>query len=147
MRELPFWQAKALDQMTEREWESLCDGCGKCCTLKLEDEETREIFHTDVTCRLLNLETCRCSRYRDRQTLVPDCVKVTPDNIATLHFMPSTCAYRLLAEGKSLAWWHPLVSGRRDTVHRAGMSVRYRVISEDEVEEADLPDHIVDWPA
>ena len=142
----PFWRTKSLGAMSDSEWESLCDGCGKCCLIKLQDEDTETILATDVACYLLDLHSCRCSRYRDRQKLVPDCVKVTADNIATLHFMPSTCAYRVLAEGGDLAWWHPLVSGRRDTVHKAGASVRWRVISEDEIDEADLPDHIVTWP-
>ena len=147
MTDEPVWRRKSLAEMTESEWESLCDGCGRCCVLKLEDEDTGRIYHTDVTCKLLDLKTCRCRRYRDRQRLVPDCVKVMADNIAGLNFMPSTCAYRLLAEGRELAWWHPLVSGRRATVHEAGISVRHRVVSEDEVDEDDLPNRIVDWPA
>ena len=145
MTEQPFWRTKTLAEMTDAEWESLCDGCGKCCLVKLQDEDTGTILHTDVACFLLDTRGCRCRRYKDRQKLVPDCVKVTAANIGELAFMPSTCAYRLLAEGQELPWWHPLVSGKRDTIHRAGMSVRYRVISEEEVEEEDLPDHIVDW--
>jgi len=145
MTEEPFWRAKALTEMTDAEWESLCDGCGKCCLVKLQDEDTGTILHTDVACFLLDAYGCRCRRYKDRQKLVPDCVKVTAANIAELAFMPSTCAYRLLAEGQELPWWHHLVSGKRDTIHRAGMSVRYRCISEEEVDEEDLPDHIVDW--
>ncbi|MGB8842369.1 MAG: YcgN family cysteine cluster protein [Aliidongia sp.] len=145
MTEQPFWRRKALTEMTDAEWESLCDGCGKCCLVKLQDEDTGTILHTDVGCYLLDAHGCRCRRYKDRQTLVPDCVKVTPDNIGDLAFMPTTCAYRLLAEGQELQWWHHLVSGRRDTIHKAGMSVRHRVISEEEVEEEDLPNHIVDW--
>ena len=141
----PFWRAKPMAALSAEEWESLCDGCGKCCTIKLQDEDTDEILYTDVVCHLLDTHSCRCTRYRDRARLVPDCVKVTPDNIAGLSFMPSTCAYRLIAEGKDLPDWHPLVSGKRDSVHRAGMSVRYRVISEEEIEEEDLPGHIVDW--
>jgi len=140
-----FWRAKPMTELTTQEWESLCDGCGKCCTIKLQDEDTDEILFTDVVCHLLDTHSCRCSRYKDRAYLVPDCVKVTPDNIAALAFMPSTCAYRLIAEGKDLFDWHPLVSGKRDSVHRAGMSVRYRVISEEEIVEEELPAHIVDW--
>lgn len=147
MSEEPFWRRKTLAEMNEAEWELLCDGCGKCCLVKLEDEDTHEILHTDVACHLLDLHSCRCTRYAKRQSLVPDCVKVTAENIADLAFMPRSCAYRRLAEGKDLLWWHPLVSGRRDTVHRAGISVRHRVISEEEIEEDDLPDHIVDWSA
>jgi uncharacterized cysteine cluster protein YcgN (CxxCxxCC family) len=145
MTEEPFWRRKKLTEMTEAEWESLCDGCGKCCLVKLQDEDTDEILHTDVACHLLDQHSCRCTRYRERHELVPDCVKVTAENIAELAFMPRSCAYRRLAEGKDLSWWHPLVSGRRDTVHKAGVSVRYRVISEAEVDDEDLPDHIVDW--
>ena len=140
-----FWRAKPMTELTTQEWESLCDGCGKCCTIKLQDEDTDEILFTDVVCHLLDTHSFRCSRYKDRAYLVPDCVKVTPDNIAALAFMPSTCAYRLIAEGKDLFDWHPLVSGKRDSVHRAGMSVRYRVISEEEIVEEELPAHIVDW--
>jgi uncharacterized cysteine cluster protein YcgN (CxxCxxCC family) len=146
MGEGPFWRAKALAEMSEAEWESLCDGCGRCCLIKLRDEDTEELFYTDVACHLLDLKRCRCTRYRDRQKFVPDCIKVSPGNIAELGFMPSTCAYRLLAEGKDLPWWHPLVSGRRDTVAKAGISARNRIISEDEIEEEDLPSRIVDWP-
>jgi uncharacterized cysteine cluster protein YcgN (CxxCxxCC family) len=145
MTDEPFWRRKQLTEMTEAEWESLCDGCGKCCLVKLQDEDTDEILHTDVACHLLDQHACRCTRYRQRHELVPDCVKVTPENIADLAFMPLSCAYRRLAEGKDLLWWHPLVSGRRDTVHKAGVSVRHRVISEAEVDDEDLPDHIVDW--
>ena len=126
--------------------ESLCDGCGKCCVVKLEEEDTKELHFTDVACRLLDLRSCRCKRYAERWVEVPDCVKVKPENIADLHFMPSTCAYRLLAEGGELPWWHPLVTGRKNSVHTAGMSVRHRVISETEIDEVDLPDRIVDWP-
>ena len=131
--------------MTAQEWESLCDGCGKCCLVKLQDEDTGALLFTNVACRLLNTETCRCGNYAKRQQLVPDCVKVTPDTAGALNFMPRTCAYRLLADGQDLPEWHPLVSGRRDSVPRARMSVRRRVVSEDDVEEEDLPDHIVDW--
>ncbi len=144
--EPPFWRRKGLTEMTEGEWESLCDRCGKCCLIKLQVEETDEILFTDVACYLLNLDTCSCRRYQDRSKLVPDCVKVTPDNIAALAFMPSTCAYRLLAEGQDLPEWHPLRTGRKRSVEQAGMSIRYKVISEEEVDEDDLPDHIVDWP-
>ena len=141
----PFWRRKTLAEMTAQEWESLCDGCGKCCLVKLQDEDTGALLFTNVACRLLNTETCRCGNYAKRQQLVPDCVKVTPDTAGALNFMPRTCAYRLLADGQDLPEWHPLVSGRRDSVHRARMSVRRRVVSEDDVEEEDLPDHIVDW--
>jgi uncharacterized cysteine cluster protein YcgN (CxxCxxCC family) len=146
MAKQPFWRAKSLKQMSRDEWESLCDGCGKCCLLKLDDEDGDGIDFTDVSCRLLDRETCRCNRYDERKLLVPDCVMLRPDNVGALKWMPSTCAYRLIAEGKDLEWWHPLVSGDSDTVHLAGISVRDRVIPETEVADHDLEDHIVDWP-
>jgi uncharacterized cysteine cluster protein YcgN (CxxCxxCC family) len=146
MAEQPFWRAKRLKQMSRDEWESLCDGCGKCCLLKLEDEDSDAIDFTDVSCRLLDRETCRCNRYDERKLLVPDCVVLRPDNVGAFEWMPSTCAYRLIAEGKDLEWWHPLVSGDRETVHLAGISVRDRVIPETDVRDEDLEDHIVDWP-
>ena len=147
MHEVPFWRRKSLAEMTPEEWESLCDGCGRCCLLKLEDQDTSEIVYTDVACRLLDLGTCRCTRYRERTRLVPDCVVLTPENLARLDWMPSTCAYRLLDEGKDLPDWHPLVSGRRDSVHLAGISVRGRALREGEVRDEDLEDRIVAWPA
>ena len=140
----PFWKRKRLDQMTAAEWESLCDGCARCCLVKLEDSDTGAIAYTDIACRLLNLGTCRCTDYPNRRKRVPDCVKLDPANIAAFDWMPSTCAYRLLAEGKDLAWWHPLVSGDPDTVHRAGISVRGRVVSENRA--GDPEDRIVTWP-
>ena len=143
----PFWRVKRLAEMSRTEWESLCDGCGKCCLIKLEDPDTAEIVHTDVACYLLDLGTCRCGNYAQRGRLVPDCVVLEARTVEKLRWMPSTCAYRLLAEGKELAWWHPLVSGDPDTIHRAGISVRGRAVSEARVEDAELEDHIVDWPA
>lgn len=126
----PFWRTTRLEEMSQAEWESLCDGCGKCCLNKLEDIDTGELAYTNVACRLLDLGTCRCTRYPDRSRLVPDCVTLTPENVGALAWMPSTCAYRLLAEGRDLPDWHPLISGDPDSVHRAGISVRGRVISE-----------------
>lgn len=145
MDEVPFWKAKALGAMTRDEWESLCDGCGRCCLAKLEDEDTGEIAYTDVACRLLDLGSCQCTRYAARSRFVPDCITLTPENVGTIAWMPSTCAYRLVAEGRDLAWWHPLVSGDSETVHLAGVSVRNRVITERDT--VDLEDRIVTWPA
>jgi uncharacterized cysteine cluster protein YcgN (CxxCxxCC family) len=143
----PFWKVKPLDRMTRAEWESLCDGCGKCCLIKLEDEDTGEIAFTDVACRLLDCRTARCGDYANRFARVPDCVKVSPDNVADLSFMPESCAYRLLSEGQDLPDWHPLVSGDAETVHLAGMSVRDRVVSETEIaDDQDYLDRIVAWP-
>ena len=139
-----FWKRKTLAEMTQAEWESLCDGCGKCCLLKLQDIETDVVEYTNVACRLLDDESCRCTRYAERQRFVPDCVVLSPDNIAQLSWMPSTCAYRLIAEGLPLPVWHHLVSGSRNTVNMAGHSVRGRTI--DEVDAPDLEQHIVRWP-
>ncbi len=140
----PFWKRKTLAEMTTAEWESLCDGCGKCCLLKLQDIETEVVDYTNVSCRLFDDETCRCTRYEERQRFVPDCVVLSADNIARLSWMPSTCAYRLVAEGRALPGWHHLVSGSRKTVHLAGQSVRGRTIAE--LDATDLEHHIATWP-
>ena len=132
--------------MTPPEWEALCDGCGKCCLIKLIDEVTDELHFTTVACRLLDCSSCRCGDYANRKTLVPDCVVLSPRVVEELQWMPSTCAYRLLREGKELPWWHPLVSGRAETVHEAGISVRGRAVSERDVPDESLPDYISDWP-
>ena len=142
----PFWKTKTLRQMTSLEWESLCDGCGKCCLIKLIDDVTDELHFTSVSCRLLDCDTCRCGDYENRKTVVPDCVALSPSLVQELQWMPSTCAYRLIHEGKDLEWWHPLVSGDTETVHEAGASVRNRATSERNVSDKSLPDYIVDWP-
>lgn len=127
---VPFWQRKSLREMTRREWEQLCDGCGRCCMLKLEDEDTGEIFMSRVACRLLNIPTCRCQDYERRHDFVPDCLRLTPAMVEDLKWLPETCAYRLVDEGRDLEWWHPLVSGDPETVHEAGISVRDWAIRE-----------------
>lgn len=142
-----FWERTALHELSREQWESLCDGCGRCCLHKLEDEDSGEVVYTRVACRLLDNDTCRCSDYENRQARVPDCQQLAPARVAELSWLPGTCAYRLLAQGQPLRWWHPLVSGSRDTVHLAGVSVRGRVISEDLVDEAELENYVVDWPA
>lgn len=139
----PFWKNKDLSEMSRDEWESLCDGCGKCCLHKLEDEDSQQLHYTNVACYLLDLRSCRCSRYPERNRWVPDCVHLTPDNIDELYWMPSTCAYRLLAEGKDLPAWHPLVSNSPDSVHNAGVSVRSWALLETQVD--DVEEHIIDW--
>lgn len=140
----PFWEQKTLEEMTSDEWESLCDGCGKCCLNKLEDERTGHILYTNVACRLLDPDTCRCANYTDRQRFVPDCRRLTPQNVSTIVWLPSTCAYRVLAEGGELEWWHPLISGDQNTVIEAGISVKGRIVSERDTD--DLEDYVVDWP-
>jgi uncharacterized cysteine cluster protein YcgN (CxxCxxCC family) len=143
----PFWKTKTLAEMTADEWESLCDGCGRCCLNKLEDEDTGRIYYTSVGCRLLDGETCRCTDYGNRAEKVADCVQLTPENLADRAWLPPTCAYRLIADGRELYWWHPLVSGDPDTVHAAGVSVRGRVAAcESNVPDEQLEDWLVDWP-
>ncbi|HEY2136186.1 MAG TPA: YcgN family cysteine cluster protein [Xanthobacteraceae bacterium] len=143
----PFWKTKPLAAMSATEWESLCDGCGRCCLNKLEEEITRKLFFTDVGCRLLDGETCRCRDYANRQDVVEDCLKITPKDLAEIDWLPPSCGYRLIAEGKDLYWWHPLVSGDPDTVHAAGVSVRGRMSgTENEIPDEELEDHIVRWP-
>ena len=144
MADAAYWRTKTLEEMTREEWEALCDGCARCCLLKLEDADTGEIAYTDIACRLLDLGTCRCTRYRQRLRMVPECVDLTPEQVRKLDWLPSTCAYRLVAEGQDLAWWHPLVSGDPETVHKAGISVRGRVVPERRGD--DPEDRIVTWP-
>jgi uncharacterized protein len=120
----PFWKTKTLEELSVAEWESLCDGCGRCCLNKLEDEDTGQIHLTRLACKLLDLGTCRCSDYENRRATIPDCVSIDPEKARTLSWLPPTCGYRLVAEGRDLFWWHPLVSGSVETVHEAGISVR-----------------------
>ncbi len=136
----PFWERKRLDEMSVEEWESLCDGCGRCCLHKLEDEETGEVRYTRVACRLLDPVAIRCRRYAERRRFVPDCLQLTPELVARLGWLPETCAYRRVAEGRPLPSWHPLLTGDPESVHRAGMSVRGHTI--DERDAGDLEDHL-----
>lgn len=141
--ETPFWKRKTLEDMTASEWESLCDGCGRCCLLKLEDEDTGAIHLTRLACSLLDHATCRCGDYANRHTLMPDCVAIDPDKVRTLPWLPETCGYRLVGEGRELFWWHPLVSGDPDTVHEAGISVRGWTRSEAKVKQSQLERYII----
>ena len=120
----PFWRRKQLEEMTADEWESLCDGCGRCCLNKLEDEDSGEIHLTKLACGLLDVGSCRCSNYPNRKALMPDCISIDAEKARNLSWLPSTCGYRVVAEGRDLAWWHPLISGSQNTVHEAGISVR-----------------------
>lgn len=141
-----FWEEKSLDDMSDSEWEALCDGCARCCLIKLEDEDTGQIVTSDVHCKLMDTNDCSCTQYTERQKLVPDCIKLTPQNVREIKWMPVTCAYRRLLEGKGLAWWHPLISGTPETVHQAGISVKDRAVNEEQVGEDEWEDHIVGWP-
>lgn len=143
--DIAFWQRKRLDEMTEGEWESLCDGCGRCCLHKLEDDEDGALYFTDLSCRHLDSHACRCGVYDQRLERVPDCLDVRSLRKDQYRWLPSSCAYRRLHEGRPLATWHPLVSGDPDSVHRAGISVRGRVISEDQVPEEDWQERLIHW--
>ena len=141
----PFWKTKTLDQMNREEWESLCDGCAKCCLLKLEDEDTGEIAYTRLHCRLLDAGTCACSDYKNRKSIVEDCVILTPAGVEEIAWMPKTCAYRLVHEGKDLPDWHHLVCGDKTRVHTDGHSIMGRTVSEDTAFDENPEDWIVDW--
>ena len=146
MTQEPFWKVKTLEEMSNAEWESLCDGCGLCCLNKLEDWDTGEVAFTSVRCRLMDGESCRCTDYPNRQATVPDCIQLTTDEVHTLTWLPPTCGYRLVRDGEDLYWWHPLVSGDPETVHLAGISARGRTVSETEVDLDDFEDYLVEWP-
>ena len=140
-----FWEEKTLAELTPEEWESLCDGCAKCCLHKIEDIDSGEVYYTNVACRLLDLKTCRCSDYANRSRLVPDCLQLSADLVGQLSWLPESCAYRRVAEGKPLAWWHPLISGDPATVGQVGVAVCGKVVAEGEVDLDDLEDMVVDW--
>ncbi len=144
MTEAPFWQIIPLHEMTHSQWESICDGCAKCCLHKLQDDETDIVYYTDVACRLLDITSCRCIDYPNRLTHVPGCVVIDRYSVEDYYYLPSSCAYRLLAEGLDLPHWHPLQSKSQQSVHDAGISIRGRVISE--FDDVELQEHLVDWP-
>jgi uncharacterized protein len=144
MLEKEFWKTKTLEEMNREEWEALCDGCARCCLYKLQDEDTDEVYYTNVVCRLVDSQRCRCTEYANRSTLMPTCLTLNVDLVNRLNWMPKTCAYRLLAEGKELEWWHPLVSGDPESVHRAGISIRHKVVEEKDAEMENLEDYVVE---
>ncbi len=142
-----FWEQKRLEEMSKTEWEALCDGCGKCCLNKLEDEDTGEVALTRVACRLFDDSSCRCSRYETRHAYVPECIVLSPSTIADhAYWLPATCAYRLVWEGRPLYGWHPLLSGTPDSVHAAGVSVQGATVSEAAIDDEDWEDHIIEEP-
>lgn len=143
--EKPFWERKKLEELTPEEWELLCDGCARCCLCKLEDDLTGEVHYTNVCCRLLDPGTARCTDYENRRQLVPGCAILNPKNVRRFHWLPETCAYRLIAEGKDLYNWHHLISGDRERVHKLGISVRKKVVSELYIHPEQLAQHITDW--
>lgn len=140
---MKFWELKSLTEMTTEEWESLCDNCGKCCLIKLEDEDSGEIVFTSAVCDLIDLDTCRCTRYSERCDLVPECIDLKQHEFAEYNWLPSTCAYRLLTDGESLPDWHPLISGSSESVKEAGVSISSYAIKESQVE--DFEDHVIGW--
>ena len=140
-----FWQTKSLEQMNAEEWELLCDGCAKCCLVKLQDSDNDEIFYTNVSCELLDINSCRCGDYEGRHSIVDDCIKLDKENIHALSWLPASCSYRLIAVGKPLPEWHHLITGSRQTLHSYGASLQGRVISELDVDDDDIEDHIIQW--
>lgn len=141
----PFWERKTLEEMTIEEWEALCDGCAKCCLHKIEDEETGQVYYTNVACRLLNLEKCQCMDYGSRSKFVSDCLQLTPEKVRHTDWLPRSCAYRRLAEGRGLAWWHPLISGKQMTVPKICSAPYGKILPENNVDLSQLEEMIVDW--
>ena len=146
MAAAPFWKTKTLEEMSQTEWESLCDGCGKCCLNKLEDWDTAEIYWTNIGCELLDCDSCRCKDYENRFEIVSDCIQLTPQIVRTLTWLPPTCGYRLVRDGEDLFDWHPLISGDPETVHKVGVSVQGRVVPDEGKPADEYENHLVDWP-
>lgn len=140
-----FWETKTLDTLTAEEWEAVCDGCAKCCLYKIEDVDSGSVQYTNVACRMLDIDACRCKIYEHRFEAIKDCVSVTPQMVREVDWLPESCAYRRLAEGRGLAWWHPLVSGDPETVRQAGVSVCGKIVPEINVDLYALEDRVVDW--
>lgn len=145
MSDRPFWETTALEDMSASQWESLCDGCGRCCAVKLQDPDTGAVQYTRAACRLLDTEGCRCTDYANRARLVSDCVVLDAASARAFKWLPDTCAYRKLANGGKLSWWHPLVSGSPDSVHKAGISVRGQLVSEEHIHASEIPDLVIEW--
>ena len=142
-----FWETTHITRMTQDEWEALCDGCGKCCMNKLEDEDTGDVVLTCVACRLFDDTTCRCAQYDIRHQFVPECISLSPGNMdRNLYWMPETCAYKLLWQGKPLFDWHPLISGDAQTVHDAGVSMQNATHPEFEIPEDEWENHVIEEP-
>lgn len=139
-----FWELP-LSSLTRREWEALCDGCGRCCLHKLQDVDTDEVLYTRVVCRYMDQQQCSCTEYQQRQTLVPDCLVLTPENLGELDWIPDTCAYKLRERGEPLPQWHPLISGSRKAMEEAGISVTGKVISEAHVHDEGIEEHVIRW--
>ena len=143
----PFWKTKTLEELTSQEWESLCDGCGRCCLVKLEDEDTSEVYTTRLACSMLDVRTCRCRDYANRFSKMPDCLEIDVKRARELTWLPPTCGYRIVGEGRDLPWWHPLVSGTSETVHQAGISVKGFAMSERRVKQENYWKYIIpDFP-
>jgi len=145
MKDQAFWETKRLDQLDENEWESLCDGCGRCCLQKLQNDFTEDIHYTNLSCRQLDLESCRCKDYPNRAQIVPECVQISAEKMDDFFWLPDTCAYRLVSEAKPLYDWHPLISGTQQTVVDAGISVAGKAKSEEGIPEHKWEDHIIRW--
>jgi uncharacterized cysteine cluster protein YcgN (CxxCxxCC family) len=142
--ERPFWETKSLAEMNPAEWESLCDGCGHCCLIKIEDVDTEELYVTNVACHMLDIETCQCRDYPNRFEKVSTCLRLGPNQLELFKYLPDSCAYRRLAEGRALPSWHPLKTGNRDSVHQAGISVKAYAVSEEYIHPDQLEEHILD---
>jgi len=140
-----YWEHKRLDQLSKEEWESLCDGCAQCCQMRVHSNGVKQLAVLPVTCELLDLQSCRCTKYTDRHRLVPDCVKLTPEKVSALEWLPNTCAYRLIGEGKPLFEWHPLIAGNRKKMEEQGISVAQRAVSARDVHPDDLSFEVLKW--
>ncbi len=145
MKNNPFWENKKLNQMNEEEWESLCDRCGKCCVIKLIDEDTNFVHYTNVSCHLFDKEKCQCKDYKNRKKIVKDCIKLSSNDLESIKWLPNTCSYKLISEGKKLPYWHPLIQGNRKVMEKGNHSVRNKVISENIIDQKNIKNYLFDW--